>query len=141
MKSGERRERTVDVPDTKRSVAATFHRRVYPSLFCSFTAWLPVRKRLLHYRFSYFASIVSFPIPFSYTLSLFPFIFPFTPSTSLTHCSLFRVPVFPVFTFGTGFAFQPVNKRILYETILSTFCFCILLVGAECAGNAGNHLE
>ncbi|CAH07155.1 putative membrane protein [Bacteroides fragilis str. DS-166] len=78
---------------------------------------------------------------FPYTLSLFPFIFPFTPSTSLTHCSLFRVPVFPVFTFGTGFAFQPVNKRILYETILSTFCFCILLVGAECAGNAGNHLE
>ena len=76
MKSGERRERTVDVPDAKRSVAATFHRRVYPSLFCSFTAWLPVRKRLLHYRFSYFASIVSFYILirfFSIRLSFVPF--------------------------------------------------------------------
>ncbi|MBW9278197.1 hypothetical protein FDF36_10620 [Bacteroides fragilis] len=74
-------------------------------------------------------------------LSCFSFIFSFTSSTALIYGSMFRVPVSLVFTFGTGFAFQPVNKRILYETILSTFCFCFLLVGAECAGNAGNHLE
>ncbi|RGL06337.1 hypothetical protein DXC86_02935 [Bacteroides fragilis] len=87
MKSGERRERTVDVPDAKRSVAATFHRRVYPSLFCSFTAWLPVRKRLLHYRFSYFASIVFFPIPFLFS-RLFSLLLP-QPPLLIAPCFVF----------------------------------------------------
>ncbi|KAA5087916.1 hypothetical protein F3P51_16165 [Bacteroides fragilis] len=102
MKSGERRERTVDVPDAKRSVAATFYQRAYPSLFCSFTAWLPVRKRLLHYCFSYFASIVFFPIPFLFS-RLFSLLLP-QPPLLIALCFVFPFPRYSLLARGLLFS-------------------------------------
>ena len=130
MKSGERRERTVDVPDTKK-ISSRYLSPEGVSLSFLFIYSVVTRPKEA-------APLSFFPILHPSFLSLYPFSFPvYFPFYSLNlpySCSLFRVPVSPVFTFGTGFAFQPVNKRILYETILSTFCFlhfCSLALSAQ----------